>query len=993
MNNKQIIFQVTRTYMKKNLGRTLTTFAGILVMVALMTAVFVGKDTVMQFMTDVVTEDQGSWHAICYGLNADQVKEVQSLPYVERTEVSRPLGYTEFAQSGNPDETPFLELKGYSGELFDWMSIRVKEGRLPEAPGELLLSERALKEGAKVEIGETIDINAFERFLHAFSKGEGDKGFLTFSRNFMVDHGDTKKVPDHFPYYAKNDDFEILHRETGLTGKYTVVGIMESPYYEAPGQGGYIALVRTNPETASGETVNLVLQTDLKSIGDLSFDLNKIVNSTKSEEELAELLQSGHSQISSAGERIPLEAGRVVVNDMLLTMAGKGTDGTLNVMMIFFQAFFIILITAASLLLIYNVFNLSFRERSRYLGMLSSVGATRSQKKWSVYYEIFVLLAVALPIGILLGLMVVKGGMMLLYPYFKRILSMIAENVLNDRSMNVRYHLVVNPANILFVAGFSLLATWISAMMPARKISKVGPIESIRGNEGGKGRGFRTDLRRMKAGKAEGMIASASISRNPYSSKGIVRSIAAFLTLTLVTAFASKMFSDIVAQKAGSGDLVPGKELSGFDYVFFSNEDEDYENYRREIMESKEVSDYKELYNILFSMNVRLEDLSEEYVQSMEKLVGKYFPGGIPEEIRKLYLEPEYETQNPMVNKIVLSDEDFAAVAKKAGISPERIAINAGNPANAESEGGVDKDTGKETVLSEYVRIPALLYDQAEISTENLIISFGGAVKPGYARYQVKRPFSCGLGENIGLFAYDYREEKVVELPVTNAGYVGAEALQDYYRIQDGELWIILSASGNEILETQYKTEGPGISVREMLFNAPTDSSLVRRLANLTDEFGNKVLHPATLNMDDFKTAISKIVKIVAVCFTLLVAVISLLNLYNSVMGRRLALLREQAVLRSLGMTRRQEGHILFYENVRLMLRAILWSACITALFTVFLHGVMSARFGRLLFRMPVGMIVATLATSAASLALFTQICYHKGSEESLSEEIRKENA
>ena len=112
MNNKQIIFQVTRTYMKKNLGRTLTTFAGILVMVALMTAVFVGKDTVMQFMTDVVTEDQGSWHAICYGLNADQVKEVQSLPYVERTRFPGPLATRSLPSQGILTRRPFWSLKG-----------------------------------------------------------------------------------------------------------------------------------------------------------------------------------------------------------------------------------------------------------------------------------------------------------------------------------------------------------------------------------------------------------------------------------------------------------------------------------------------------------------------------------------------------------------------------------------------------------------------------------------------------------------------------------------------------------------------------------------------------------------------------------------------------------------------------------------------------------------------------------------------------------------
>ena len=47
MNNKKIIFQVTKIYMKKNRKRTLVTFLGILIMVILMTAVFVGKDTVL----------------------------------------------------------------------------------------------------------------------------------------------------------------------------------------------------------------------------------------------------------------------------------------------------------------------------------------------------------------------------------------------------------------------------------------------------------------------------------------------------------------------------------------------------------------------------------------------------------------------------------------------------------------------------------------------------------------------------------------------------------------------------------------------------------------------------------------------------------------------------------------------------------------------------------------------------------------------------------
>lgn len=58
MDNKKIIFQVTKTYMLKNRKRTLVTYLGILVMVILMTAVFVGKDTLLKYMQSAAEADQ-----------------------------------------------------------------------------------------------------------------------------------------------------------------------------------------------------------------------------------------------------------------------------------------------------------------------------------------------------------------------------------------------------------------------------------------------------------------------------------------------------------------------------------------------------------------------------------------------------------------------------------------------------------------------------------------------------------------------------------------------------------------------------------------------------------------------------------------------------------------------------------------------------------------------------------------------------------------------
>ena len=62
-----------------------------------------------------------------------------------------------------------------------------------------------------------------------------------------------------------------------------------------------------------------------------------------------------------------------------------------------------IVILIASFSMIYNAFALSFSEQVKYLGMLSSVGATKWQKKKALYFEGAVLGGIGIPLGILLG--------------------------------------------------------------------------------------------------------------------------------------------------------------------------------------------------------------------------------------------------------------------------------------------------------------------------------------------------------------------------------------------------------------------------------------------------------------------------------------------------------------------------------------------------------------------------------------------------------------
>lgn len=55
--------------------------------------------------------------------------------------------------------------------------------------------------------------------------------------------------------------------------------------------------------------------------------------------------------------------------------------------------------------MIYNSFALSVGEQIKYLGMLSSVGATRKQKKKTLYFEGAILGGIGIILGIALGLL------------------------------------------------------------------------------------------------------------------------------------------------------------------------------------------------------------------------------------------------------------------------------------------------------------------------------------------------------------------------------------------------------------------------------------------------------------------------------------------------------------------------------------------------------------------------------------------------------------
>ena len=135
---------------------------------------------------------------------------------------------------------------------------------------------------------------------------------------------------------------------------------------------------------------------------------------------------------------------------------------------------YIIVFSVASIaliMMIHHAFAATMTNRIHQLGILKSVGATRRQIRKALTNEVMVLSLPAIVIGNIVGI-----GLAWLFMIF--IITSTAS--LRDYTLTFVYHPIV----FLGSFAFSVLTALISAWIPAKKLSRITPLDAIRyGNE------------------------------------------------------------------------------------------------------------------------------------------------------------------------------------------------------------------------------------------------------------------------------------------------------------------------------------------------------------------------------------------------------------------------------------------------------------------------------------------------------------------------------
>lgn len=474
-----IVNKLTIRHLKQNKRRTLVTIIGVIISVAMVTAVSTLFFSFSDLMIRQSIADTGEWHVQYQDVNKEQLAAIHDDDATKTVAITRDLGYAPL-EGGQNSNKPYLFVKEYDAQGFAQFPVELSKGRFPQTDKEVVISE-AVATNAKVkyEIGDHLTLHVGERFE------EGN--------DHPLDQSEPLRIADG----------EMTETLQNITARdYTVVGFIKRPVWE--------------PAWAPGHTI-------ISFVDENTMGANDRVNA-------AVVLQIINRSLFAHAENLAKsnKIEFVKYNNDLLYCYGAVKSETSYSTMFSLSAILMAVIMIGSVSLIYNAFAISVSERSRHLGMLASVGATKRQKRNSVFFEGVVIGLISIPIGIICGLV----GIGITFWFIN---SMIQGALGITEKLTV----IVTPLSILIACVVSMLTIFISTYLPAIKASKISAIDAIRQTTDVKltGKAVKTSKFIRKLFGIEAEIGLKNLKRNKRRYHATVFSLVISIVLFLMVSF------------------------------------------------------------------------------------------------------------------------------------------------------------------------------------------------------------------------------------------------------------------------------------------------------------------------------------------------------------------------------------------------------------------------------------------------------------------------
>ena len=585
--------------LKRNKKRTIVTIIGVIISAAMLTAVSVFFSSFVSLIQRDTIASDGNWHAEIQGVLMQNVETITGNENLDSIVISRDLGYSVLEGSVN-ESKPYLLVRQYSENGYEQMSVKLLEGRLPQNNGEVVISETIDNSaGVSYSIGDTLDLSWGKRVNAA-----GDDLSDSPGLNYIYNEDGTERTLD-----------EMLVPQS--EGQFTIVGIMTRPTFEQSWSAGCGVLGYLDTSALSpSDKVDAFLT--MKTVSNDIF-----------------------SEVESIANQAQAQGGVEFHNELLRYYGVVSHDNVLTFLYAF-AGIIVLVIMLASVSLIYNSFAISVSERSRQLGLLSSVGATKRQKRYSMYYEGFIIGLIGIPFGLLAGI----GGMAV---------TLTAIQPLLDSFFNVSEGMTLDLVVPLWSVGATIvlaaITIFVSVYVPARRASRITPIDAIR---------LSQDLRlSRRAVKTSGLTRALFGFEATVALKNLKRSRKKYRA-TIVSLTISIVLFLTVSMYASMTQSIYGVTEDGYNYdisVSYSN-----------VSDTQQDSTNESIASL---------DLVTGHTQTMRR-------GGnisisedlLSESAKKVYGEID-DSSSFGADLVALDEESFRAYADSLGVSPQDFADTA----------------------------------------------------------------------------------------------------------------------------------------------------------------------------------------------------------------------------------------------------------------------------------------------------------------------------
>lgn len=496
-----ILKKLTLKSLKLNKKRTIVTIIGIILSTALICAVAGMITSVQKTLINYAKSHSGNYHVCFKNIPNDELKYIKENKNVQNYFLSKNVGYGKLEKVEN-EYKPYIFVMEYDKKGLEQGGVTLLEGRMPENSNEIVIPEHLIKSGRiNYTIGEKITLNLGKRQT---------KDGLELTQEDALLTDESEETESSSKSKSETEDLEEIVDAKEHT--YTIVGIIERSNYkgiEGFSAPGYTAISYMDNENDINTANISVLYSNLKDFQKKTEDIKSVIE-------------------KNIGSSVTVN-----YNSSLIDYEGGVSDTTMA-SLYSVGAVVIVIIILSSVFVIRNSFSISVSEKTKQYGMLSSIGATKKQIKKSVLYEGFYIGIIGIPLGILCGMLAV-------------VILLQVVNVLLGDSLNEKCVFSIPILAIIASIVISAITIYLSCILPARRASKISPIEAIRGNDD-----IKIKAKKVKTSKITkklfgigGVIASKNLKRNKKKYRttviSLVVSISIFISLSSFLDYGGKI--------------------------------------------------------------------------------------------------------------------------------------------------------------------------------------------------------------------------------------------------------------------------------------------------------------------------------------------------------------------------------------------------------------------------------------------------------------------